>query len=461
MPEPSGAMAARPCPSCARLVPSRVDACRCGYSFSAPQPRTTVIYDADEPSSVRTWLGPVLVILAISVGVVVYAVRGSSTDAPEKTIPAVHRESPRAPAAAQPAVVPPRVPVLSPIAVPAALFPSSSPAPAVPSSFEEIVGNAMAAVVLIETSAGRGSGFFATPDLIVTNAHVVEGHTTVTIKMSDGSSVSGRVLRTSSEVDLAIVRPDSARPAQSTLALGAVSGVRPGQEVIAIGSALGVLQNTVTRGIVSGIRNAAGVTLIQTDAAINHGNSGGPLIDHSGRVIGITTLKVASNSESLGFAVAIDHARALIDGRPAEHIVAPAGASPAAGLAGAFIAPGPSQGDAAREQAAVQFERAMQSLAQRADQVDDYWQRFRASCGVEPVSTSGDRPWFGIWDKPAAMDPRAVSCLGTYNNVAVIARGFYTSMTAADEAARGAGVYPGVRRELRRKYRLDWNGWAS
>ena len=78
----------------------------------------------------------------------------------------------------------------------------------------------MAAVVLIETGTGRGSGFFVTPDLIVTNAHVVENNTTVTVKMSDGTSVAAQVLRTSPEVDLAIVRPDRPRPGQATLPLG-------------------------------------------------------------------------------------------------------------------------------------------------------------------------------------------------------------------------------------------------
>ncbi|MEO8076694.1 MAG: trypsin-like peptidase domain-containing protein [Acidobacteriota bacterium] len=459
MPEHSDPVSARACPSCARLVPSRVDQCRCGHHFTAASPRTAVIYEPDDPSSNWQWLGATLVILSITLAVLMYVLHPWSREGPEIVAPQLPPVQ-QAAAGAPPAVA--AIPVQGPpaLAVPASLFPSAVAPPPAPASFEEIVGSAMAAVVLIDTGTSRGSGFFVTPDLIVTNAHVVESHTVVTVKMSDGATVQGRVLRSAPEVDIAIVRPDTARPGQGTLPLGAVGGVRPGQEVIAIGSALGVLQNTVTRGIVSGIRNAGGITLIQTDAAINHGNSGGPLIDHTGRVIGITTLKVASDSESLGFAVAIDHARALIEGRPAEHIQAPPGAAPNATLAGAFGIPAaPSPGDAAREQAALLFERAMQGLAQRADELDDYWQRFHASCGVDALPDSGDRPWFGIWNKPAALDPRAVSCLGTYNNVAVIARGFLTAMGSANEAARGAGVYPGVKRDLRRKYRLDWNGW--
>ena len=162
----------------------------------------------------------------------------------------------------------------------------------IPASLEEVVSQAMAAVVLIETPSARGSGFFVTSDTVVTNAHVVEANGSVTLRMQDGSSQEARVLRAEPSIDLALVRVNSPRAAQAALPLGSIAGTRPGQEVIAIGSPLGMLQNTVTRGIVSGLRNAGGVMLIQTDAAINRGNSGGPLLDRSGRVIGIATLKM-------------------------------------------------------------------------------------------------------------------------------------------------------------------------
>ena len=211
--------------------------------------------------------------------------------------------------------------ITMPLPVPAVTLPPAN------SSFEEIVGNAASAVVSIEAGSSRGTGFFVSPELIVTNAHVVENNGFVMVKLSNGTSMPARVLRTSPVVDIAIVSPNAPQPGQSVVPMGSWSSARPGQEVIAIGSALGVLQNTVTRGIVSAVRNANGVMLIQTDAAINPGNSGGPLIDRSGRVIGITTLKASMNSESLGFAVAIDHAKALLEGRPAELIGAPAGSS--------------------------------------------------------------------------------------------------------------------------------------
>jgi S1-C subfamily serine protease len=325
-------------------------------------------------------------------------------------------------------------------------------------SFEEIVGNASAAVVSIETGSGRGSGFFVTPELVVTNAHVVQTNATVTVKLSDGTALPARVLRSSLEVDIAIVRPDTPRPGQVLMPMGSVHGARPGQEVIAIGSALGVLQNTVTRGIVSAVRNANGVMLIQTDAAINPGNSGGPLIDRAGRVIGITTLKMASNSESLGFAVAIDHARPLIEGRPAELVATASGSRAPGPLAGAFKPVAP-QADTLREQGEGQFDRAMESIARRADAVDDDWDRFRAACRVAATPNAGDREWFGVWERPPAIDAKDVRCSRWLEDVTAIAKAVRMAMGSADELARGASVIPGVRRELRRKHKLDWAGW--
>ena len=102
------------------------------------------------------------------------------------------------------------------------------------------------------------------------------------------------------------------------LALGTVNDVRPGQEVIAIGLALGVFQNSVTRGIISAVRRADRTVMLQTDAAINPGNSGGPLMDRQGLVVGINTMKIGGSAESLGFAVAVDHARALLSGGRAD-----------------------------------------------------------------------------------------------------------------------------------------------
>jgi S1-C subfamily serine protease len=422
--------------------------------------------EPDEPASERAWVGPAVIIVLILGAVGFYLMRPAQEGAPDTVAIAGQPPARPKPPAAGPLAAP--GPVAAPAPGPAAGLIVTSPAAAVllpygTTSFEEIVGNAAAAVVSIETTTGRGTGFFVTSELIVTNAHVVQNNSVVTVKLSDGTAVAARVLRTSAVVDIAIVRPDTPQPSQIVVPMGSVNAARAGQEVIAIGSALGVLQNTVTRGIVSAVRNANGVMLIQTDAAINPGNSGGPLIDRSGRVIGITTLKVASNSgttsESLGFAVAIDHARPLLEGRPAELSGAGPGTPVAQGpLTGAF-APDRSQTDTDREQGSASYDRAMQSVARRADSIDDYWTRFRAACRPAGPFTSGGREWFSVWERPPAIDLRDGQCTQWVTELTRLANGVRGSMLSADETARTAAVYPGVRRELRRKHKLDWDGW--
>ena len=461
MPEQPDPGSVRICPSCERRVPSRVGQCRCGHNFSSAPVNVPAAVEPEVQASARAWLGPTLIIVLIMLAVTVYIMRSGPQEEPDDVVVTAQTPARRAPqAAASPAVGSTPVaasipgvaggPVASPVPV--------APPPSATLSFEEIVGNAAAAVVSIETSTGRGSGFFVTPELIITNAHVVESHGFVTVKLSDGTTMPARVVRTSPVVDIAIVMPHTSQPGQSVVPMGSVGAARPGQEVIAIGSALGVLQNTVTRGIVSAVRNASGVMLIQTDAAINPGNSGGPLIDRSGRVIGITTLKVAANSESLGFAVAIDHAKGLLEGRPAELIGAPSGASAPGPLSGTF-APERAQSDTARDQGATFYERTMQSLARRADSIDDYWGRFRAACRPPGPFTSGGREWFSVWDRPPAIDPRDTRCTHWVSEITQLANGIRVSMSAADETARAAAVYPGVRRDLRRQHKLDWDGW--
>lgn len=447
----------RVCPACNRRVPSRIEQCRCGYTFTAPAaPEPAPAADvADTPAAVSgsRWIVPVIGAAIVAGAAIWFFMQPRTENRPVQTTAAGVPAKAPSPAAA-PVTSSPSTPMALPVPVP----PAAAATP-VPASLEEVVSAAIAAVVLIDTPNARGSGFFVTADTLITNAHVVEGNSSVTLKLSDGSSMPARVLRSEPEVDIAIVRVNTPRAGQATLQLGSVAAARPGQEVIAIGSALGMLQNTVTRGIVSGIRNAGGVMLIQTDAAINRGNSGGPLLDRSGRVIGITTLKIVpSGAESLGFAVAIDHARPLLEGRPLERATPQAGSQQGNPLASAFR-PAQSQTDVMRDQGAQQFERVMQAIARRADSLDDYWQRFRASCRPTVAPNGGDREWFGIWERPPAINTGDVQCTQWLADVTKIASGVRPAMAQAEEGARAAGVYPGVQRDLRRKYRLDWDGW--
>ena len=171
----------------------------------------------------------------------------------------------------------------SPVSVPPV---ASTTAASRPRALEDVISASLPAVALVETPGGRGTGFFVTQDTLITNSHVVEGNSYVTIKLSNGEAISGRVMQRSDDLDLAAIRTNDTRPGQATLPLASSREARIGGEVIAIGSPLG-LQNTVTRGIVSALRQVGAVVLVQTDAAINPGNSGGPLLDRSGRVLAV------------------------------------------------------------------------------------------------------------------------------------------------------------------------------
>ncbi|MDA1334569.1 MAG: trypsin-like peptidase domain-containing protein [bacterium] len=153
-----------------------------------------------------------------------------------------------------------------------------------------------------------GSGFIVGEDgLIVTNRHVVKDtEATYTAILNDGRQFEATILARDPLEDLALLSIDG--DGFSHLTLGNSNDVRAGQSVIAIGNALGEFNNTVSVGVVSGLRRtivAGGEefrSLIQTDAAINPGNSGGPLLNLSGQVIGVNTA-VASNAENIGFAL--------------------------------------------------------------------------------------------------------------------------------------------------------------
>lgn len=141
----------------------------------------------------------------------------------------------------------------------------------------------------------EGSGFVVDKKGdIVTNNHVVEGSQSLTVVFSDGRKAAARLVRTDPLTDLAVIK--AATKVTTTLTFGDSSQLQPGEPVMAIGSALGEYRNTVTSGIVSGLGRAItepnGIVLqnmVQTDAPINQGNSGGPLLNERGQVIGVNT----------------------------------------------------------------------------------------------------------------------------------------------------------------------------
>lgn len=165
-----------------------------------------------------------------------------------------------------------------------------------------------------------GSGFFISDQgYVLTNNHVVEGMKEVKIILADGTEETATVVGTDRYSDIAVLKADGTVPAVAKL--GDSSLLQPGETVIAIGSPLGDFKNTVTEGVVSAtgrsIDSGQGYQvegLIQTDAAINHGNSGGPLVNLAGEVIGINTMIVRSSgngdvAEGLGFAIPVNTAQ--------------------------------------------------------------------------------------------------------------------------------------------------------
>ena len=168
----------------------------------------------------------------------------------------------------------------------------------------EDLNEALTAVVRIETGMGSGSGFFIAPGVIATNRHVVEGGAVVLVALADGTLLVGSVGAVSESRDLAIVLvPVSAGVVG--LDWGNSQSLLVAEEVFAIGFPLGTFGPPVlTKGVVSRVYEAIdGVTYVQTDAALNPGNSGGPLLDRCGKVVGIVTFKVR-DAEGLALAQA-------------------------------------------------------------------------------------------------------------------------------------------------------------
>ena len=451
-------------------MPGRIRTCRCGFDAGDPEEFLEPPVPTIEQGSTARAVGlGILLIAVVAGGAAVYVVTQGSPAAssrPEEeaeadpALPAIGSGQPVAPTAApvEPPVAGPSpklVPIeplegseVSPRATNAATTPAAAPIRAI----EEIVSRATSAVVLIRAASSTGTGFFVTQDLVLTNAHVVESASFVTVRLSSGQTVQGRVERRSTDLDLAVVRATVRPDSNQILQLGSASAVRPGQEVIAIGSPLG-LQNTVTRGIVSAVRTVGGVDLIQTDAAINPGNSGGPLLDRDGRVIGITTLKLMRGAESLGFAVDIRHAVPLIEGR---YVPTGLGTAHAPSLQAAVRG---SEVDTARTAAGMRYEQAMQAAAQRADQLDQQWQRFNSNCLVNAMSSDAQREWFPMRDQTPTYKTPTAGCMSYARDFQSYVRELGDFMAQAAEQARRAGVYPGTLRDARRKYRLDWSGW--
>lgn len=170
------------------------------------------------------------------------------------------------------------------------------------SDFSGIIGDAVKSVVTIRTDTGQGTGFIITDDgYVVTNSHVLTDASQVYAITSEQKNVPIQYIGYQKDLDVALLKLIGN---YHSISLGDSTKVQVGEKVIAIGNPLG-LQFSVSEGIVSAINRPGPTELeayIQTDAALNPGNSGGPLINKNGEVIGINNFKVGSG-ESLGFAL--------------------------------------------------------------------------------------------------------------------------------------------------------------
>jgi serine protease Do len=213
----------------------------------------------------------------------------------------IWRASRRAPAVA--AAPPPAVASSAPAAEPA----GGPPAAAAPPTQAEIARRATAASAVVSCDAGIGTAFFVAPERAITNAHVLCGDALVKVALSDGRELVGKPAFSDERTDVAVL--DVVGAAATPLAVGDSTTLAPGDAVTLVGNPSG-LTFTVHEGRVSYVgRNILGVGFVQVDAAVNPGNSGGPLLDARGEVVGIVSMKV-SGADGLGLALPIEYARA-------------------------------------------------------------------------------------------------------------------------------------------------------
>lgn len=190
----------------------------------------------------------------------------------------------------------------------------------IPDIYDKVSPSVVGVSCNIKGGTQTGTGFIISEDgYIVTNAHVIEDYVAVMIVDGDMNEFEAEVIGSDSQTDIAVLKIDPSGKDLVPVEFGKSSELRIGELAIAIGNPLGFdLYGTMTTGIISGLDRSVTIgdntmNLLQTSASINRGNSGGPLIDAYGRVIGITSAKIDSTyGESLGFAIPIDEALPIV-----------------------------------------------------------------------------------------------------------------------------------------------------
>ena len=243
--------------------------------------------------------------IAAKVRSTVEAMAPSPTSTPVPTATPIPTSTPTATPTSTPTPIPTSTPTPTPTSTPTPI-PTSTPTPTPTStptpiptntptptpdtaqSMADVVERSRTGVVLIAGTSGSGSGFVVDPaGYILTNEHVIAGADRLTVVLDDGTRLTPQVVAFDAERDIALLRVETT--GQLT-ALPLATEVREGDEVVALGYPLDLQDRmTTTRGIVSAFRTFRGVAYIQTDAATNPGNSGGPLLNLSGEVVGMNT----------------------------------------------------------------------------------------------------------------------------------------------------------------------------
>lgn len=282
------------------------------YSFSSPDGG----FRRPEPEKSRGGLGGRVVALCLSctlLGGAVGGVAGWVVSDANKSAPSAYEQSaPSAPQAQQSA---------QPVA--------TSGAGAL--SIAQIYAKCNPSVVAIATEgtqynvfgqsatfASAGSGFITSQDgYIITNAHVISGSNTITVMLYNGETVDAHIIGQDSDADLAVLKIE--KTGLTPVTFGDSDNLVVGTQVIAIGNPLGELANTMTTGVISALDREINIdgtpmNMLQTDASISPGNSGGPLIDSSGNVVGVVSAKSSgSGVEGIGFAIPINDVRDTVE----------------------------------------------------------------------------------------------------------------------------------------------------
>lgn len=176
---------------------------------------------------------------------------------------------------------------------------------------QPVVKRTLPGVVEVATPRGKGTGFVIdSRGLLLTNRHVVGRFPEVDVKFNDGRTLRAKVIGKTADLDVALleIQNNQSKTKYSALPLCIKKTATVGEDIIVIGNPLG-LQSTTTRGIISGVRNEDGSTMLQIDAPVNPGNSGGPIVNYNGEVLGIVTAKmVALGVEGIGFGISLPSA---------------------------------------------------------------------------------------------------------------------------------------------------------